>query len=117
MLQSVSISAMSAMTRNKIDKSFVCKNCQIPIYKKCSGLRLTEICDIKIFKTETHLECQTCRSVKFPFTLVENKVIVQHTFNSSFSCKCETCKYEIGRAESVFKYRINDGDPVCFGKK
>ena len=117
MLQAVSKSAMSATTRNKIDKSFVCKNCQTPILKKCLGLRLTEICDIKNFKTETHLECQTCKSDKFPFTLVENKVIVQHTFNSSFSCKCETCKYEISRPESVFKYRVNDDDPVCFRKK
>ena len=48
---------------------------------------------------------------KFPFTAVENKVIVQNTFNSSFSCKCQTsCKYEIGRPEFVFKYRINDND-------
>ena len=50
-------------------------------------------------------------SDKFPFTLVENKLIVQVTFNSSFSCKCQTsCKYEIGRPEFVFKYRINDDD-------
>ena len=47
-------------------------------------------------------------SDKVPFTLVENKVIVQITFNSSLFCKCQTsCKYEIGRPEFVFKYRIN----------
>ena len=52
-------------------------------------------------------------SDKFPFTLVENKVIVQNTFNSGFSCKCQTsCKYEIGtgRPKFVFKYIINGGD-------
>ena len=48
-------------------------------------------------------------SDKFPFTAVENKVIVQNTFNSSFSCKSQTSsKYEIGRPEFVFKYRVND---------
>ena len=46
-------------------------------------------------------------SDKFPFTLVENKVIVQNTFNSSISCKCQTCKYDIGRPEFVFKYKID----------
>ena len=48
-------------------------------------------------------------SDKFPFAAVENKV--QNTFNSSFSCKCQTSsKYEIARPEFVFKYRINDND-------
>ena len=96
---------------NKIDKSFVCKTCHTPIHKKCLGLRLSEIHDIKNSKTETYWDCQTCMSDKFPFTAVENKVIVQNTFNSSFSCKCQTSsKYEIGRPEFVFKYRINDND-------
>ena len=36
-------------------------------------------------KTESHWECQTCMSDKFPFTLGENEVIVP---NSSFSRKC-----------------------------
>ena len=37
-------------------------------------------------------------SDKFPFTAVENKV--QNTFNSSFSCKCQTSsKYEIARPD------------------
>ena len=98
-------------TNNKIDKSFVCNTCQTPIHKKCLGLRLFEICDIKNSKTETHWECQTCMSDKFPFTLVENKVIDQNTFNSSFSGKCQTsCKYEIDRPEFAFKYRVNDSD-------
>ena len=36
---------------------------------------------------------------------------VQNTFNSSFSCKCQTsCRYDIGRPVFVFKYRINGGD-------
>ena len=62
-------------------------------------------------KTETHWECKTCMSDKFPFTIVENKEIVQNTFNSSSSCKCQTsCKYEIGRPKFVFKYRVNDND-------
>ena len=48
-------------------------------------------------------------SNQFPFALVENKVVVQDTFNSSFSCKYQTSfKYEIGRPEFVFRYRIND---------
>ena len=48
-------------------------------------------------------------SDKFPFTAVKNKVIVQNSFNSSFSCKSQTSsKYEIGRPEFVFKYRVND---------
>ena len=98
-------------TNSKIDKSFVCKICQTPIHKKCLGLRLSEIRDIKNSKTETYWQCQTCMSEKFQFTAVENKVIVQNTFNSSFSCKCQTsCKYEIGRSKFVFKYRINDND-------
>ena len=98
-------------TNNKLDKSFVCKTYQTPIHKKCLELRLSEICDIKISKTETHWECQTCMSDKFPFTLVENKMIVQNTFNSSFSCKCQTSfKYETRKPEFAFKYRINDGD-------
>ena len=65
-------------TNNKIDKSFVYKTCQTPIHKKCLGLRLSEICDIKKSKTETHWECQTCMSDKFPFRplLVENLVNV-----------------------------------------
>ena len=72
---------------------------------------LSEICDIKNSKIETHWESQTCISDKFPVTLVENKVIVQNTFNSTFSCKCQTsCKYEIGRPGFVFKYTINDND-------
>ena len=38
-------------------------------------------------------------------------MIIQNISNYSFSCKCQTlCKYEIGRPEFVFKYRINDGD-------
>ena len=50
-------------------------------------------------------------SDKLPFTAVENKVIVQNTFNSSFSSKCQTSsKYEIDRSEFFFKYRINDND-------
>ena len=112
MLQSASkLCNVCMKTNNKIDKSFVCKTCQTPIHKKCLGLRLSEICHINNSKTETHWECQTCMSDKFPFTLVENKVIVQNTFNSSFSCKCQTsCKYEIGSPEFVFKYRINDSD-------
>ena len=73
---------------NKIDKSFVCKTCQTSIHKKCLGLRLSEIRDIKNSKPETYWECQTFMSDKFPFTAVENKVIVQNTFISSFSCKC-----------------------------
>ena len=94
---------------NKIDKSFVCKTCQIPIHKKCLGLKLSEIRDIK--NSKKYWECQTCMNDKFPFTVVEDKVIVQNTFNSSFSCKCQTsCKYKIGRPEFVFKYRINDND-------
>ena len=96
---------------NKINKPFVCKTCETTIHKKCLRLRLSEICDIKNSKTETQWECQTCMSNKFPFTLVENKVIVQNTFNSTFSCKCQTsCKYEIGRPKFVYKYRINDID-------
>ena len=82
-------------TNNRMDKSFVCKTCQTPIHKKCLGLRLSEICDIKNSKTEAHWECKTCMSDKFPFTLVENKVIVQNTFDSSFSYKCQTSIYEI----------------------
>ena len=38
----------------KIDKSFVCKTCQTPIHKKCLGLRLSEIRDIKNSKTNLH---------------------------------------------------------------
>ena len=96
---------------NKIDKSFVRKTCQTPIHKKCLGLRLSEIRDMKNSKTETHWESQTCMNDKFPFTAVENKVIVQNTFNSSFSCKYQTSsKYEIGGPEFVFQYRINDND-------
>ena len=98
-------------TNSKIDKSFVCKICQTPIHKKCLGLILSEICDIKNSKTETDWECQICISDKFPFTLVENKVIVQNTFSYSFSCKCHTSrKYEIGRPEFIFRYRIYDSD-------
>ena len=98
-------------TNNKIDRSFVCKTCQTPIHKKCLGLRLSEICDVKNFKAETHWGRQTCMSDKFPFTLVENEEIVQNTFNLSFSCKCQTsCKCEIGRPECVFKYSINNND-------
>ena len=55
---------------NKVDKSFVCKTCQTPIHKKCSGLRLSEICDIKNSKRGTYWECQTCISDKFSFTAV-----------------------------------------------
>ena len=55
MLQSGTKSAMSAM-------SFFCKTCQVPINKKCLGLKLSEICDIKNSKTETHWEHQTCMS-------------------------------------------------------
>ena len=58
------------------------------IYLKKSGVQILELQFI-IFqpghKTESHWECQTCMSDKFPFTLVENEVIVQ---NSSFSRKC-----------------------------
>ena len=72
---------------------------------------MSEIRDIKNSKTETYWECQTCMSDKFPFTAVENKVIVQNTVSPGFSCKCQaSCKYEIGRPEFVFKYRINDND-------
>ena len=67
---------------NKTNQSFVCKTCQTQIHKKCVGLRLSEICDIKNSKTETHWECQTCMSDEFPFTFLENKDIVQNTFNS-----------------------------------
>ena len=50
-------------------------------------------------------------SDKFPFTALENKVIVQNTLSSSFSCKCQTSSnYEIGRPEFASKYRINDND-------
>ena len=50
-------------------------------------------------------------SDKFPFIAVENKVIEQNIFNSSFSCKCQTsCKYQIDRPEFVIKYRIDDND-------
>ena len=50
-------------------------------------------------------------SDKFPLTPVEHKVIVQNTFNSSFSCKYQrSCKYEIGRPKFVFKYRVNDSN-------
>ena len=66
---------------------FVCKSCQTTIHKKCLGLRLSGICDIKNSKTETYWECQTWMSNKFPFALVGNKMIVQNNFNSSFSCK------------------------------
>ena len=98
-------------TNNKIDKPFVCKTCQTPIHKKCLGLGLSEIRNIKNSKTEIYWECRTCMSDKFPFTAVENKVIVQNAFNSSFSCKCRrSCKHEIGRLEFVFKYRVNDND-------
>ena len=80
-----------------LDKPFVCKTCQTRIHKKSWELRLSYICDIKNSKTETYWECQTCMSDKFLFSLVDNKVIVQNSFNSSFSCKCQTlCKYEIG---------------------
>ena len=73
-------------TNRKIDKSFACKTCPTTnVHKKCLGLKLSEICNIKNSKTETQWECQTCMSDKFPFTLVENKVILQNTFNSSFS--------------------------------
>ena len=98
-------------TNSKIEKSFLCKTCQTPIHKKCLGVRLSDVRDIKNSKTATYWKCQACMSDKFSFTAVENKVIVQNTFNSSFSCKCQTsCKYEIGRPEFVFKYRINDND-------
>ena len=39
---------------NKINKYFVCKTCQTPIHKKCLGLRLSEIRDIKNSKTNLH---------------------------------------------------------------
>ena len=45
---------------------------------------ISEIREIENSKTETYWECQTCMSDKFPFTAVENKVIVQNTFSSSF---------------------------------
>ena len=35
-------------------------------------------------KTEKTRKCQTCMSDKFQYTLVENKVVVQSIFNSSF---------------------------------
>ena len=80
-------------------------------YKKCLGLRLPEICDIKNSKTEIYRECKTFISDKFPFTLVKNKVIGKVTFNSSLSFKSQkSCKYEIGRTEFVSKYKINDDD-------
>ena len=91
-------------TSNKIDNSFVCISCQMPIHKKCLWLRLSEIHDIKNSKTETHWECQTRMGDKFLLTPVENKKIVQNTFNSIFSWKCQTsCKYEKSRPEFVFK--------------
>ena len=47
-------------------------------------------------------------SDKFPFALLENSVLVQNVFNSSFSCKYHASyKYEIGRPELVFKGIIN----------
>ena len=80
-LQSGTKCAVCKKANSKIDKSFLCKTCTY----KCLGLRLSEIRDIKNSKTETCRECQTCMSDKFPFTAVENKVIAQNTFHSSFS--------------------------------
>ena len=40
---------------------------------------------------------------------MSDMVIIQKTFNSSFSWKYQTwCKYEIGTSEFAFNYRIND---------
>ena len=84
----------------KRGKSLVCKTCQTPTHKKCLGIH-----DINS-ETEINWEYQTCASDKFPFTLVENKMIVQNTFNSSFSCKCQTCRYELGRPEFVLNTEL-----------
>ena len=109
--KTVKVWNVSMKINSKIDNSFVSKSCQTPIHKKCLGLRLSEIHDNKNSKTETHWGCQTCMGDRFLFTLVENKKIVQNTFNSSFFWKCQTsCKYEKSRPEFVFKYRIIDND-------
>ena len=72
---------------------------------------MSGILDIQNSKTKIHWKFQTSNGDKLSYALVENTAIVQSTFKSSFSCKCQTsCKNDRGRPEFVFKYRINDND-------
>ena len=91
--------------QNKIiSKSVPCYNCFSPIHKKCSQLKATEVLDL--FKRKTEWECPFCMQQKFPFHLVNDKVLVKESFNSNFNCKCKTTSdYCLGNSKYIFKYK------------
>ena len=45
---------------------------------------------------------------EFPFHSVDNMDIVDGSFNSNFSCKCQkTTKFVLGSEKCIFKYKVD----------
>ena len=85
----------------------------------CKKIKLTQK-PIQSHQTDANVTtrnniCVVCmktnNKIDFVSKTCQRTMVVQNTFTSSFSCKCQTsCKYETGRSEFVFKYRINNND-------
>ncbi len=97
-----------------------CRQCQHLIHKRCANINTFNINDV-----ETHLkswECSQCKSdlsSLMPFSGIENDPLSSLSFNSNFSCKCqsaavpvinynhldrlETCKLALKEYEKLYK--------------
>ena len=75
-----------------ISKSLPCVDCDSLIHIRCSRLQLWNLSDIlKLLKEWC---CPNCWCDRFPFSTIDNNDLIELTFNSNFSCRCQIVNTE-----------------------
>ena len=75
-----------------VSKSAPSVDCNSLIHIRCSDLQLWNLTNVS--KLLKELCCKTCWHDRFPFNELEKPEIIELTFNSNFSCRCQTVNTE-----------------------
>ena len=69
-------------------KSIPCVGCNSLILKRCSCLQFWQF--RKTLNILKEWCCPTCWKHRFPFSQIDNKSLTELSFNSNYSCRCQS---------------------------
>ena len=95
---------------NLPNSAIPCPSCKCLIHKKCS--KLTQR-DVEYFKEHPNAwECFSCMCFKYPFMNADDEDILMNSFNSTWTCGCQTKtqKYVPSKVSNEYKLILNNPD-------
>ena len=88
-------------------KEIRCTSCISLVHRKCSKLKPSEIIELQKSKG-SNWECISCQSYKFLYATIDAIELKKNTFNSNFTCSCQT-KTDFSTNKNHLSFNFGDG--------